>query len=359
MKQLVVGLVLAAALVGCARTTPPEPTVIPTEFPTLSLPTATPSPTAPATNQPITPTQETPGGARTAAPTQTAPVTSTAVNPPAAPTKNPTPTTAANDPVLVGAGDIAVCGAAGDEATAKLIESIPGTVFTAGDNAYPGGTARQFQDCYNPSWGKFKARTQPAPGNHEYQTQGAQGYFGYFGAAAGDPQRGYYSYNLGTWHIIVLNSQISMSANSPQVTWLKQDLAANPAKCVAAIWHRSLFSSGPHGRANDSTDTRPLWQALYAAGADVIISAHDHDYERFAPQDPQGNADPQRGIREFVVGTGGAAPYRIDQPAPNSEARRSGVPGVLKLTLRPDSYSWEFVPITGFLFRDAGVGQCH
>jgi hypothetical protein len=269
-------------------------------------------------------------------------------------------TSTQSDPVLVGAGDIASCASSGDEATAKLLDGISGTVFAAGDTVYEDGTAEEFANCYDPSWGRHKARTYPIPGNHEYHTANATGYFGYFGAAAGDPARGYYSYDLGQWHIVALNSVCAQvggcEATSPMVTWLKQDLAANPRACTLAYVHHPLFSSGPHG---NQTFMRPTWDALYAADADVVISGNDHDYERFAPQNPSGAADQARGIREFVVGTGGNSLYSFTTVRPNSEVRYSGGYGVLKLTLHPSSYDWQFVSEAGKSFADSGSGQCH
>ena len=256
------------------------------------------------------------------------------------------------DPVFVGAGDIANCGNSNDEATAKLLDSIPGTIFTVGDNAYPDGTASQFTDCYAPTWGRHKDRTRPAPGNHDYHTAGAAGYFNYFGAAAGDPGKGYYSYNLGAWHIISLNSEVTSSA---QEQWLRADLAANNSRCTLAYWHHPRFSSGQHG---NSTRSQAFWQALYDAGADVVLNGHDHTYERFAPQNPSGQADPNRGIREFVVGTGGAGLYPFPTTQPNTEVRNNTTFGVLKLTLHATSYDWQFVPIAGQTFTDSGSADC-
>lgn len=257
--------------------------------------------------------------------------------------------------VLVGAGDIASCRHDDDEATAKLLDSIPGTVFTAGDNVYSGSPTR-FADCYAPTWGRHKARTRPSPGNHDYRTlRGAQ-YYAYFGAAAGDSGRGYYSYELGGWHIISLNSNALMIAGSPQEQWLRADLAAHPAKCTLAYWHHPRFSSGEHG---SSRAPEPLWNALYEANADVVINGHDHTYERFAPQTPRGVRDTARGIREFVVGLGGAGFYEFSIVRANSEVRHNRTHGVIKLTLHPDGYDWEFVPVAGRRFRDSGSGKCH
>ncbi len=271
------------------------------------------------------------------------------------------PRTSAEIAVLVGAGDIADCkDLSGAEATAKLLEQTPGTVFAVGDLAYPDGTAENFQ-CYDRTWGRVKARTRPAPGNHEFHSSGATYYFRYFGAAAGDPGRGYYSYDLGTWHIISLNSECQAvggcAPGSPEERWLRGDLAAHPAACTLAYFHKPLFSSGSaHG---DDPEMRPLWQALYQARADVVVSGHDHDYERFAPQTPDGVADPKTGIREFVVGTGGKNHRPFRAPHANSEVRDATSFGVLALTLRPGAYDWKFIPEPGKTFTDAGSGSCH
>jgi len=268
-----------------------------------------------------------------------------------------------DDPVFVGAGDIASCDdLSGAYATAKLIEKIPGTVFAVGDLAYPQGTDEQFAKCYGPTWGRFKDRTRPAPGNHEYGTRGASGYARYFGTAAGDPDKAYYSYDLGQWHILSLNSECAKVGGcdeaSPQGKWLQQDLAQRVAGCTLAYFHKPLFSSGlAHG--NDR-EVKPLWDMLYHASADIMINGHDHDYERFAPQDPNGKPDPDHGIREFVVGSGGKNTHRFFAATrPNSEIRNSDTYGVLKLTLHPKSYDWQFVPQEGKTFTDSGSGTCH
>src|SRR2546421_8599873 len=280
---------------------------------------------------------------------------------PTAPTIQPaTSVAAASGPVtLVGAGNIAKCGATGDDATAVLLDGIPGTVFAAGDAAYDNGTLTQYNSCYNLSWGRHKARTQPTPGERDYKTANAAGYFTYFGAAAGDPKQGYYSYDLGTWHIIVLNSGSSSlvptTATSPQVQWLKADLAAHPARCTLAYWHNPLFDS----KDNPNANIRPLWDVLYAAGVDVVVNAHYAFYERFAPQTPAGVADPVLGIREFIAGTGGALVTPFGTTRPNSQVRNSGTFGVLNLTLGDGSYSWQFVPVAGRTFTDNGTTACH
>ncbi|HEY7685185.1 MAG TPA: invasin domain 3-containing protein, partial [Gemmatimonadales bacterium] len=259
--------------------------------------------------------------------------------------------------VLVGAGDIAVCGSSRDEATAALLDNIPGTVFTAGDNAYPDGSATNFSQCYEPSWGRHKTRTRPSPGNHDYHISGAADYFAYYGANAGPAGRGYYSYDIGDWHVVSLNSNVDRTTNSPQLIWLRDDLAASTKQCTVAYWHHARFTSGTqHG---NNVSVQPFWQALYDAGAELVIAAHEHNYERFAPQTPAGSADPATGIREFVVGTGGASFYPNFTPLPNSEVRNGATSGVLKLTLDAGTYSWEFIPVAGQTFTDAGSGVCH
>lgn len=264
-------------------------------------------------------------------------------------------------PVLVAAGDIARCGEPGAAATAALLAELPGTVATLGDNAYRSGSRRDFADCYEPTWGAEKGRTRPAPGNHDYGIRGARGYFGYFGDIAGERDKGYYSYDLGAWHVVALNSNCDevggCAAGSPQEQWLRADLAAHPAACTLAYWHHPLFSSGAeHG---GEPAVRPLWDALAEAGADVVLAGHEHNYERFAPQAPDGRADEAYGIREFVVGTGGAGHYPFGDPLPNSEVRNDDTFGVLALTLRPDGYDWAFVPVSDGAFSDAGSAPCH
>src|SRR5688500_16397389 len=265
------------------------------------------------------------------------------------------------DPVLVGAGDIASCSSAGDEATAALLDGIAGTVATFGDNAYPSGSAADFARCYAPSWGRFIDRTKPSPGNHEYETAGASGYFNYFAAATGLPQEGYYSCDLGSWHVISLNSSCSYVAGgcgvaSLQEQWLKADLPAHSNECPLAYWHHPRSSSGIHG---DTATVAPFWDALYLAGADVVLNGHDHDYERFAPQNPSGQADEAQGISEFVVGTGGAELRNFVTIKPNSEARVAQKNGVLKMTLHPDGYDWQFLTAPVGAVEDTGSARCH
>jgi calcineurin-like phosphoesterase family protein len=266
------------------------------------------------------------------------------------------------DPVLVGAGGIASCDTAGDEATAALIEKLPdATVFAAGDNAYESGTAAQFANCYDKTWGKFKARTHPAPGNHDYATSGAGPYYDYFGAAAGTKGQGWYSYDLGAWHVVVLNSNCSTNGRcakgSAQEQWLKADLAASGSRCTAAVIHHPRFSS-------DSIDGNrpeigPLWDDLYSVGADLVISGHARVYERSAPQTPAGKADPDHGMALFNVGTGGRGHTKFNTPVANSLVRDNTSWGVLKLTLHAGGYDFAFLPVAGAKLTDAGSGTCH
>ena len=278
------------------------------------------------------------------------------------------PVTFAVDPsfpaTLLVAGDIAACDSAGDELTAPVLDRLAGTVQTTGDNAYMSGTTAEFDSCYDPTWGRHLARTRPGVGDHEYLTPGATGYFGYFGAAAGDPTKGYYSYDLGSWHIVVLNPQCAQvggcGPGSPQEQWLRQDLAAHQTFCTAAIIDEPRFSSGrSRNEESDSLQVQPLWQALYDANADVVVSGDEHMYERFAPQRPDGTLDTVRGIREFVVGTGGAWNTDIVEVWPNSEVRDDETWGVLRLTLRSTGYDWTFERAAGETFTDSGSTSCH
>jgi len=268
--------------------------------------------------------------------------------------------------ILVGAGDIASCKEPeGAQATAKLIEQIPGTVFAAGDLAYEGGTAAEFKNCYDTTWGKFKDRTRPALGNHEYGEPTASAYFQYWGAQAGPIGKGYYSYDLGNWHIVALNTNCyakelgGCGEGSPEETWLKEDLAAHPNSCIVAYGHHALFSSGLSRKHAVHPELKQLWQDLYAAHADLILAGHEHSYERFAPQDPGGKADATHGIREIVVGTGGRSHDPLGFATTNSELRNTDTFGVLRLTLTRERYTWEFIPEEGKDFRDSGSGACH
>lgn len=245
--------------------------------------------------------------------------------------------------------------------TADLVTAMNAdTVLPLGDDQYPNGSLARFQAGYDKTWGKFKDISYPVVGNHEYGTSGAKGYFDYFGAAAGDREAGYYSYDLGGWHMIALNSECDRiggcGGGSPQEQWLRTDLAAHPAQCTLAYLHRPRFSSGAHGN-DPSTDA--LWRALHDAGTDVVLSGHDHDYERTAPLKPDGTVDEATGIREFVVGTGGDSHYRLHETITGSERRIQSVYGVLRLTLRPDGYDWGFVPEPGAQENDSGTARCH
>ena|SRR5579859_7149291 len=359
-------LLVSACAGGAAE---PASTAAATGSPAIgSAATGSPATGSPATGQPATVTPVPSVAAATIVTATTLPVSgptsaasaTTPATASAMPQPSPPPTTLP-DAVLIAAGDIASCLSSGDEATAKLVSAISGTVATLGDNAYERGSGEEFASCYTPSWGAFKDRIRPAAGNHEYLTPGAQAYFDYFGAAAGAIGQGYYSYELGAWHVIVLNSQCwdvgGCGAAAPQSQWLKADLAAHPGRCTLAYWHTPRFSSGAHG---DSPLVQAFWDELYAAGAEVVLNGHDHDYERFAPQDPQGQADPARGIREFIVGTGGRSHYPFPGgPHPNTEARNDSTFGVLKVTLHSAGYDWQFVPVAGQTFTDSGSGACH
>jgi hypothetical protein len=314
------------------------------ETPTIIAPTQTPTPT------PTNPPTETP----TTAPTHT-------------------PTTPPAQSILA-VGDIANCGGGTEPtdstvATGNLADSLAGSILTLGDHAYPNGTADQYTQCFDPAWGKVKSRIHPSPGNHDYDTTDAAGYFGYFGSAAGEMGKGWYSFDLGAWHIIELNSNcwtidddvtagpVSCAAGSEQELWLKADLQANPSKCTLAYWHHPLFTSSSDG---DSRWVKPLWQDLYNAGADVILNAHASMYERFAPQDPNGNADPTQGIVQFTAGTGGIdLDTMTDTPLANEAARNNTTYGVLKMELGANAYTYQFVPVDNGTILDVGSGTCH
>ncbi len=281
---------------------------------------------------------------------------------------DPSPSTASADGktfVLVGAGDIASCKEPdGARATAKLIEGIPGTVFAAGDLAYEKGSATEFQNCYGSTWGEFRERTKPTLGNHEYAEATASAYFHYWGKQAGEAGKGYYSYDLGSWHIVALNTNCGAKdlggcgKGSPQEVWLEKDLAEHPDSCVIAYGHHALFSSGVFRSHAVHPELKELWKDLYAAHAALVLAGHEHSYERFAPQDPDGHADPVNGIREIVVGTGGRSHDPLGFALPNSELRNTDTYGVIKLTLTPGHYTWQFIPEAGKTFVDSGSGDC-
>jgi acid phosphatase type 7 len=279
----------------------------------------------------------------------------TATTQPAVPTTATMPAA-----TMLAAGDIASCTSTGDEATAAILDARPNAVVaTLGDNVYPNGTASEFANCYDPTWGRHKGRTRPALGNHEYGVFRAGGYYAAFGSAAGEPPLGFYSYNLGAWHIVVLNSNcevVGCATGGTQEQWLRADLAANPTLCTLAIWHHPRWSSGTtHGPYQP---VFPLWAALYEAGVELLLSGHEHNYERFAPLNPAGQVDP-RGVRQFVVGTGGISHYPLGPPQPGSQARNDNTFGVIALTLRATSYAWQFVPEAGKTFTDSGSTNCH
>ena len=251
--------------------------------------------------------------------------------------------------VLIGAGDIAECDKTGDSFTARLVTDISGEVITFGDLAYEDGTAREFRDCYLPTWGRHDWRVHPSPGNHEYHTPGADGYFDYFGRRAGPDRRGIYHFDKGGWRIFSLNSEANIAAGAAYVR-----ANAGGKRCIAAYWHKPLRSSGKHG----STDAvAPLWQALYDVGGDLVLNGHDHDYERFAELGRTGL--PQAGgMRQIIVGTGGSGHYAFNAPLPGSQVRNSTSFGVIVVSLHARSYSWRFRPIAGHTFTDSGTGTC-
>jgi acid phosphatase type 7 len=302
-------------------------------------------------------------------PATTAATSSAATPAPATTASAPAPavTTSTSDPVVAAAGDIA-CAPRTPISTYQCHQSLtamavsqlrPRAVLPLGDNQYEVGGLSAYRTAYRPTWGRFDGIVHPVTGNHEYSTRGAAGYFAYFGRRGGAPGRGYYSFDLGGWHLVALNSNcaiVSCATGSAQVRWLRADLAAHRSQCTLAYWHHPRFSSGPHG--NDLA-VGPLWSALYAGGADLVLNGHDHDYERFAPQTPAGRADPRRGIREFVVGTGGRSHYPTLIPKANSQRRNSATFGVLALTLHRNGYSWRFVPQERSTFHDSGSGSCH
>jgi hypothetical protein len=262
---------------------------------------------------------------------------------------------------LVGAGDIAGCNFKADRKTARLLGRIQGTVFTLGDNAYQNGTSKQFRNCYDPTWGKYKKRTRPTAGNHDYHTSGAKPYFDYFGWRAGKAGQGYYSYDLGTWHIVALNSNCKevggCGRRSAQGHWLRRDLDRHRAKCTLAYFHHPLYASG---KGLDTHKVRSFWNKLYNHQADVILSGHAHRYERYARITPSGKRSSARGIRQFIVGTGGApGEFQKGPDEPRVQAKKVGAPGVLKLELGSGFYHWKFVPVAGRNYTDSGTARCH
>src|SRR5215216_3874643 len=261
---------------------------------------------------------------------------------------------------LVGAGDIGRCDDRSDTKTARLVGKIPGTVFTLGDNAYPDSTRQQFRNCYDATWGKFKKRTRPTAGNHDYHTAGAKPYFNYFRWRAGRPT-GYYSYERGAWHIVALNSNCNEVGGcdwrSAQGRWLRRDLAHHRRRCTLAYFHHPLYASGT---GYDSSQVKPFWHILYNHHADVILNGHAHRYERFARITPSGKRSSARGIRQFIVGTGGApGDFQKGPDEPRVQAKKVGAPGVLKLELGSGFYRWKFVSVAGRNYTDSGRARCH
>lgn len=261
--------------------------------------------------------------------------------------------------MVLAAGDIARCGGEDDEATAEIVEQYPdATVLALGDLAYNNGSAEEFERCYDASWGPFKDRTRPVPGNHEYRTAGAGPYFDYFGDTAGEPGKGWYSFDLGEWHVIALNSNcddVRCDAGSEQERWLRADLEASDARCTLAFWHAPRFSSGAkHGGTRDVQD---LWQALHEHDVDVVLASHEHLYERTAPLDARGRVDDENGIRQFVVGTGGGNFYELGERIEGSEAAIVETAGLLRMTLHPTGYDWAFVAV-GDGDTDEGSADC-
>ncbi|MFZ6873546.1 metallophosphoesterase family protein [Undibacterium sp. Di27W] len=264
------------------------------------------------------------------------------------------------------AGDIAECKKKPAEEsiaarTAELIaagldKDSTARAITLGDNTYPIGSPEEFSRCYEPTWGRFKDKTLPSPGNHEYGMPKALGYYNYFGEVAGPDRRGYYATRLGKWLVLSLNSNLDEVQMQVQLSWLKEELAGNKHNCTLAFWHHPAFSSGGHGNNKNMQD---VWKILSAAKADIVLAAHDHNYERFVPLDANGDRDDKNGIRSFIVGTGGAKLTPMFLAKNTTEIRDNSTHGVLKLTLNEKSYEWEFIPIPGQSFSDKGKAACH
>jgi Calcineurin-like phosphoesterase len=347
LAVLVVGLGAIALLLGLVATTGGRPADEGSGSPSASQAAMAPSLRAEPTGSAVATAQPGPSSGATPAPSVS--------------TATPSATPSATPPILIGAGDIARCDGTADERTAALIADRPGIVFTLGDSAYESGTAAELRDCYGPSWGSLLDRTRFAvAGNHDYITDAAAPFKAYFGHAAVRAGRTWFSDDLGAWHVVVLDANCDevrggCGPDSPQVRWLRDDLAASTARCTVAMWHQPRFSSGQHG---DDEAVAPFWDALYAAGADLVLNGHDHDYERFAPQDPSGHVDTATGITEIVVGTGGAPLRDFASRSPNTVARSASAHGVLALTLEPSGWQFQFESTTG-TFADQGTGTCH
>ena len=343
--MLVAWAVLSVACDTARSVAPPTPRPVPTGTPT-PVPTDTPTPVRTGTPTPV----------RIATPT-------------AVPMDAPTPV--AEVSVLVAAGDIALCGDEGSGETALVVAGIAGTVAALGDTAYEDGTSREFAACYEPTWGRHKDRTRPAPGNHEYHTEGAAGYYAYFGDAAGTAGEGFYSYDLGAWHIVVLNSECpTRDCVAAQEAWLRADLDEHAAACTLAYWHRPVITAGPHD--DDEGEMLDQWRILYDHDVDLVLTAHDHNYQRYGLLNRDADGTDPAGIRQIIIGTGGRSLTDID-PAraagtvglevwaddDDDGDGHDGANGVVKFTLRPGGYEWRFVPVSRGSFQDSGSDVCH
>lgn len=276
-------------------------------------------------------------------------------SPPPAPPPGPAPDNRGTGltATIVAVGDIGMCGSAGVEQAARLVDRIDGQIVLAGDLAYMSGSMQDYLKCFDPFWGQFRRRWRPVPGNHEYETAGAAGYFQYFGEAAGAQGRSYYTFRAGDWLVLMLDSNVPVRQGSPQYEFVRAELEASSAPCAMAVWHHPLFSSGPNG---PNVFMRDIWGLLYRLNADVVVAGHDHLYERFGKQDVDGRSD-IRGLRQFIAGTGGARLYDFHRVEANSQSRVKAH-GVLRLTLQPTGYQWAFIDATGAI-ADTGSDGCH
>jgi hypothetical protein len=347
LRLRILPLILGLAFLSCSLPGTIDPSILSQSVQSGYLITVPSNATATAT--PFQPVPNTPTVTPTPTPTQT-PTPTMTMTPTVTFTPEPLPE------VFVGAGDISICDQDGDDHTSELLASIPGTIYTLGDNSNQSGTPDQYLNCFGPSWGRYLGRLYPSPGNHDLVYENGSGYYDYFASVPVERDKGYYSYNVGEWHIIALNSGIDTSAESLQAQWLREDLNNHPSLCSLAYWHHPRWSSGASGNNNHMA---AVWQILYDSGVEVVLNGHDHVYERFSPQDPTGALDTTRGIREFIVGTGGASHHWFGQILPNSEARNYDSFGVLKFLLYPDGYVWEFIPVRGASFTDSGFDYCH
>jgi len=341
------GAAPTAAVTVVPPTITPLPTATPTDTPTITL---TPTQTATPTDTPTPTPTDTP----TPTPTFTPTVTNTAT---ATYTPEPTDTPEPSLSVILAAADVAMCNSGDKEIVANLLDGLPGEILLAGDISNENGTAEDYQNCFAPAWGRHLGRMHVVPGNHDYYGGGTP-FYDYFGGAAGPYMQGWYSFDVGSWHIIGLNSEcgraVSCAPGSEQYEWLQADLAANSNRCTLAFWHISLISSWVEG---GWVEVRPFWELLYAANADVVINGHTHVYDRYAPMDPYGNPDPERGLRQFIVGTGGAY-LQTDFVMPATIESHIQSWGVLRLELGPDYYNWAFITTDGSI-ADQGTGYCH